>query len=301
MTKRTAYVHVGLPHGGGSFLPLALREHAEVLAACGLHLPARSEDEMFRAAVELRGDHRAWGLRRRDVEGTWAGVCRRAWKATSGGGRVYVGHDLLAGANREEVALLVDGLAGFDLHVVITVGPPDGRLSLLPDDHDLESVLERWAAPLRSPDRMHVVVTDPADLTATWATFGRVVGLETSALGLPVGLRPAVHDLGALRLVASDSAALASRAELRDAVERWAKVLASGGYDVHGDVATLAPAPAPEDLPVVDRLTLATGALDESIAELARLRRRVVDLEAANRKLEKKRKKLKHRLADATR
>ena len=52
-------------------------------------VPARSTDEMFHAAVEMRRDHASWGLRRRDVEGAWAGVCRRALKDR---GPVVVGH-----------------------------------------------------------------------------------------------------------------------------------------------------------------------------------------------------------------
>jgi hypothetical protein len=36
--------------------------------------------EMFNAAVEMRRDHRDWGLRRKDVEGSWAHLCRRAIK-----------------------------------------------------------------------------------------------------------------------------------------------------------------------------------------------------------------------------
>lgn len=309
MAKRTAFVHVGLPHGGGSFVPTALARHEEALAEGGLHLPARSADEMFRAAVEIRHDHRAWGLRRRDVEGTWAQICRRAWKATKARGAVYVGHDLLAGAQRDEIALLLDGLAGYDVHVLVTVGRPDARLTLFPDDHDLGRVVERWAAALRTPDRLHVVVTDPADRVRTWASVGEVLGVSTSTLDLPPEPAvPAVQDLGALRLVASESAALATRDDLVEAVERWRKVVATQGYDVHGDLADLLPA---EEHPAAarsepetaahDRLALATEALDEALAELARLRRHAAELEATNRKLRRKRKQLKHRLADATR
>ena len=57
-----------------------LEQHREALAEYGVRAPARSADEAFRAAVEVRREHKAWGLRRRDVEGTWSGICRRALK-----------------------------------------------------------------------------------------------------------------------------------------------------------------------------------------------------------------------------
>ena len=90
MATRQAYVHVGLPLSGADHLGNALSHHGAPLAELGLRQPAKSEAEMFRAALEICRDHKAWGLRRRDVEGAWSGVCRRAHRDK---GTVFVGHE----------------------------------------------------------------------------------------------------------------------------------------------------------------------------------------------------------------
>lgn len=300
MATRAAYLIVGLPHGGGTFLPAALRAHEEAAAASGLRLPARSADEMFRAAVEIRRDHRAWGLRRRDVEGAWAEVCRRAYQGRQD---VVIGHDLLAGATDAEIALLLDRLPGFDVHVVVAAGPADPRLPIFPDDHDLGAVLARWAAHVRSPDRVHLLVTDPADRVATWTALGHVLGIDAAALPLPADLGPdADQDLASLRVLATATGSLASVDELQEAAEAWAKAAAEGGYDVHGDLAGLAPRdPAPgDDDPVQARLDLVSATLADAVAELTRVREDHARLQERAARLERKRTKLKRRLASAT-
>ena len=148
MAKPKSFLLVGLPHAGVPLLTAALEQHRDALAELGVTAPAKSADEAFRAAVEVRREHRAWGLRRKDVEGTWSAICRRALKQRQ---TVVVGHELLAGATRDEVALLVDGLAGTQVHVVVLAGVPDGRLGLFPDELDLGSVLDRWAAATSGP------------------------------------------------------------------------------------------------------------------------------------------------------
>lgn len=304
MAKRIAHVYVGLPHSGADLALAALEQHADALADAGVRQPAKSSDEMFRAAVEVRRDHRSWGLRRKDVEGVWSGICRRAFKGKDTSA-VLVGHDLLAGASLDEIALLVDGLAGFAVHVTVTASAPDARVSLFPDDQDLADVLERWGSAVSSPDRIHVVVTDPADPGATWAALGRILGVDTSPLllpsSLPLGAGP---DVGALRLVAEASGSLASYDELVAIGEEWAQVVADRGYDVHGDLGLLVPAHQVRELGDVDaapddRISVLTSALSESLAEVSRLRERTRELEERNTKLEKKRSKLKRKLADA--
>lgn len=296
MATRAAYLIVGLPHGGGTFLPAALRAHTEALAAGGLRQPARSADEMFRAAVEIRRDHRAWGLRRRDVEGAWADVCRRAYPTK---GDVVVGHDLLAGATDAEIALLLDRLPGFDVHVVVAAGPADARLPLFPDDHDLGAVLTRWAAHVRGADHVHLLVTDPDDPAATWAALGRVVGFDPASAPLPADLsRDTGPDLAALRVLAAATGSLAEPDDLREAAEAWAKIAAEGGYDVHGDLGGLAPRPRTPD-EADPRSGVVEEALADAVAELTRLREANARLAERNATLERKRTKLKRRLAAA--
>ena len=165
---------------------------------------------MFNAAVEIRREHRAWGLRRKDVEGAWATLCRRATKNKD---TVVFSHHLLAGCTTDEIALLVDQLPGCAVHVVVTVGPPDPRVALFPDEYDLTSVLERWSTVVRRADRMHVVAVEPQHRGRAWAAFGQVIGVDTRSLELPSS-PIAATDPAALRLLAESAGDLASYDDL---------------------------------------------------------------------------------------
>lgn len=299
MVKRSAYLHIGLPHSA-DFLAPALSEHATTLATYGVSTPARSADEMFRAAVEIRRDHRAWGLRRRDVEGVWAGIYRRARSATDD---VVLSQELLAGATSEQVALLMDGLAGFDVHVVVTVCAPDPRVSLVPDELDLGAVLDRWSHAVRSPDHVHVLPAHPDDRRTTWEAFGHVLGVDTSGLVLPTHAGSQRTDISSLRLISQAASSFATYDDLVDLVASWSKQVADEGYDVRGDIGLLAPTGStlqdPGEACLQDRLSAMTDALSDTLVELTRLRTGNDQLAARNAKLERKRRKLKRRLATA--
>jgi hypothetical protein len=282
MAKQKSFLIVGLPHVGVPLLTAALELHRDSLAETGVRAPAKSADEMFRAAVELRREHKAWGLRRRDVEGAWAGICRRALKPTGkNGATVVVGHELLAGATQDEIALLADGLAGTQLHVVALAGVPDGRLGLFPDELDLADVLARWQLAVTSPDRMHVVVTDTADPSAAWRALGALAGFDADQLPLPEPSTVVVAaDAATLRLIAESSGVHVDHEELVELAEEWGKVVADHGYDVIGDLRDLVPVrPArstdPARAAYEDRLDLLSGALSEAVAEVGRLRQQL--------------------------
>ena len=165
MAKRKAFLHIGPPRTGGGFLDSALAEHADALADVGVRHPAISAEEMFRAAIEIRRDHQAWGYQRREVEGAWAAICRRAWKGKKD---VVLSQELLAGCTPDQVDLLLDGLHGFAVHVVVT-------------GSDLPAA---WA-PVVKPERLHgieVPATDPEQ--AVWTAFGAIVGFDASTLPL---------------------------------------------------------------------------------------------------------------------
>jgi hypothetical protein len=290
MAKRKAYLHIGLPRTGGGFLDSALTEHAEALAAMGVRHPAISAEEMFRAAIEIRRDHQAWGYQRREVEGTWAEICRRAWKGRHDD--VVFSSELLAACSPSQVDLLLDGLHGFQIHAIVTAREPGSQL--LPDwvGPDLGEVLQAWSPVIR-PDRLHVVIvpdTDPEQ--AVWTAFGEIVGFDASKLRLaatwsatrPVPRRP--------------------YPDLLEVGERWRKQLADGGYDVRGDTAALLPVEGGETVAaeVGDKVgegVVSTGALADVLAEVTRLRRHNQALAERNAELERKKKKLKKRLAAA--
>jgi hypothetical protein len=296
MARQRAFLHIGLPHSGGDLLDAALRRHTGALVddrGRNVRLPARSEMEMFNAAVEIRREHRSWGLRRKDVEGSWAALCRRAIKNKD---TVVFSHHLLAGCGPDEIALLVDQLPGCAVHVVVTVGPPDPRIALFPDDYDLVSVLERWSSAVRSPDRVHVLAVDPDRPDEAWHAFGSVIGVDTRSLALPGTPIPAT-DPAALRLLAESAADLATYDDLASVPDEWAKVVADHGYDWRGDLPRLRAAAPAHESGTRDQLDAVAGALSETVAEVVRLRTRAADLEQRNAKLERKRLSLKRKLA----
>jgi hypothetical protein len=298
MAKQKAFLHIGLPHSGADRIRAAMRQHADALAtgSPAVRLPASSEDAMFNAAVEIRREHKAWGLRRQDVEGSWAKVCRTALRTRD---TVVMGHDLLAGCSPDEIALLSDQLPGCAVHVVLTVAAPDPRISLFPDDHDLESVLERWSAAAKSPDRVHVVVHDPRSPETGWRSFGQVVGFDTTGLALPAAPESET-DAAAVRLLAEAATDLATPADLVAVADQWGKYVAERGFDVRGDLTALArpPAAAGGQPDAAHQLEVVADALRETVAEVVRLRQRTADLAARNAKLERKRSRLKRRLAE---
>ncbi len=295
MGKQKSFLLVGLPHTGVPLLAAALEQHRDPLAGHGVRVPVKSADEAFRAAVELRREHKAWGLRRRDVEGTWAGICRRILKHDDS---AVVGHELLAGAAPDEIALLVDGLAGTQVHVVVLAGVPDGRVGLFPDELDLTGVLARWERAVTGPDRVHVVVTDPADPAVAWHALGALTGFDAEWLPLPApATAVSAADAASLRLIAESSGVHVDHDELVELAEEWGKVAADRGYDVVGDLRDLVPVrPAgptdPARASYDDRIDILNGALSEAVAEVGRLRQQLTVASERNARLERKGRKL---------
>ena len=230
VNRRKVFIHVGLPGGSGDFLEIALRRHAHALAALGVRNPAASAEEMLRGAVEILREHHAWGYRRSEVEGAWSAICRRGRK---GRDTLVVSQPLLAAATPPQIELLFDGLAGLERHVVITASAPDA--CTMPGDpaHDLVSVVERWAASARRPERVHVLVNRPEDRAGTWAAFGRTAGFGTRSLS--------VADLATMPGMLPRPAPTERLTALRSLAHGWIDHLAHGAYDVHGDVIELMP------------------------------------------------------------
>ncbi|MBD8868192.1 hypothetical protein [Nocardioides donggukensis] len=137
MGRRIALLHVGprAPHR-----PLA--DHHELLARAGCLTPTDGT-AVETAAVEMLRRHREAGLRRRDVEGAWAGLCRRAHRA---GRDTVLSQPRFAEATEEQAALILDALAGFEVHLVLTT---------YADSAPVAGPLETWA-PLLPAGRVHV-------------------------------------------------------------------------------------------------------------------------------------------------
>jgi hypothetical protein len=217
-------LHVGLPRSGTTFLQRSLAGNAEALGDRGVLYPATPDDLMFRAALDVRGAHKAWGLRRKDVQGAWDELAARARAHI---GTTIVSQELLAGACTRQADEALSMLKGLDVHVVVTAqdaarqlvsawqeGVEHGRrLSFAEfaaavhhggggladqfhDLHDLPGVLGRWGRWLPA-ENVHVVTVPPvgADPRLLWARFARAAGFDPDGFP-PVGRRRADESLG---------------------------------------------------------------------------------------------------------
>ena len=127
MAKRLFLLHVG-PR------PVDAAPMAEPLAVGGVKVPAVDADVLAHAQVEILRSHKAAGLRRKEVEGAWARVCRRARKT---GSDCFVSMPDWSAATPEQAALALDGLADFQVVLVATSGfaePPRSWMALVEDE-----------------------------------------------------------------------------------------------------------------------------------------------------------------------
>lgn len=128
MAKRLLLLHIG---------PDAVDPSAmtEALDLGGVAVPDVDAETVAHAEVEILRAHKAHGLKRKQVEGAWAKVCRRARKAKS---HCFVSMPAFFGATPEQAALALDGLADFKVVLVVTSGfttaPPRAWTTLVKDE-----------------------------------------------------------------------------------------------------------------------------------------------------------------------
>lgn len=209
--SRRVVLHVGLPKTGTTFLQASLHDNKPALKESGFLYPHK-DDRMFRAALDVRGTHKAWGLKRADVSGRWDELCRKARKHD---GTTVISQELFASASVHQIIAATTMLKGLEVHVVVTArdlarqataewqeGIKHGRrltfeefretvLALDSETdyarrfraaQDLPGVLARWGSSL-PPERVHVVCCPPPDEDPTrlWRLFGDAVGFDAAA------------------------------------------------------------------------------------------------------------------------
>lgn len=146
MAKNNAFLLVGPAIPGLEELHDALAGSAAQLSTAGLAVPDVTQTDLLRAGVEILRTHKAHGLRRSDVEGAWARVCRKALKVR---GDVVIAQDSFVEGSPEQLQLALDTLAGHRVQVVLTPSYDDAALA------------DAWR-PLVKKGRVHV--TDARDV-----------------------------------------------------------------------------------------------------------------------------------------
>lgn len=137
MAKHLLFLHLG-PEAAD------LAAMSGALHLGGVALPDVDRDLLTHADIEIRRAHQRAGLKRKHVEGSWAKVCRAAFRTRS---HCFVSVPGFFGADRKQAALALDGLAGMRVILVLTSGfevePPAAWTSLVKDErtHVLPSQL----------------------------------------------------------------------------------------------------------------------------------------------------------------
>ncbi len=172
MAKNLAFLHIGPTPSGLTHADLV--EHVDLLAGVGTHLPVISPDTFGRAALEILREHRAAGLSRREVEGAWAAITRDLWRDKRD---VVLIQSRFSDVDAEQAALVLDHLAGLEVHVVAT--PVEGA-SL--------GFLDAWSSVLR-PGTLHLreLADDASGVDVAEAIAGVVLTVRRStfATGAP--------------------------------------------------------------------------------------------------------------------
>ena len=111
MAKHHVFLHIG-----PDVVEIGV-EVRERLASAGVRTPDASREDLYRAGLEIRRDHKAAGLKRKDVEGAWARVCRKTHRTRSD---AFISAPGFFDADADQAALAVDGLGGLKVHLVVT-------------------------------------------------------------------------------------------------------------------------------------------------------------------------------------
>ncbi len=148
MAKHLLFLHLG-PEAAD------LTAMSEGLHLGGIALPDADRDLFTHADIEIRRAHKRAGLKRKHVEGSWARVCRAAFRTRS---HCFVSMPGFFAATADQAALALDGLHGMKVILVVTSGfevePPVG-LDLARQGRPDARPARPTSAPSSSPPRWH--------------------------------------------------------------------------------------------------------------------------------------------------
>ena len=217
MLVHRAYVHVGLPKTGTSYLQKALWASRDRLTEAGVLVPGERQRFQRHAVWDLLG-RRLRGVDQPEVPGSWQALLDSVRNGP--GEQVVLSEELLVHAGRGVARRVVHDLRPAEVHVVVTVrdlgrvlgsmwqqelakgstcpwpdflaavrdpeqGPPSAGVGFWLR-YDLRRVLATWASVVPA-ERIHVVVVPGAGSppTALLERFAVAVGLDYAALTPP--------------------------------------------------------------------------------------------------------------------
>ena len=164
---KRVYLHVGVHRSGTPYLQSMLLRHRAALRESGVLYPG-AESRMFLGAVEVRGTHRGWGLRSRDVRGSWDALCREARRFD---GATIISHELLAASAPRQVIAAMTMLRELDVHVLVSTSDPDSSVT--------RDAVRRWrrAVPMGNLHLLHAP-KGPEGHDVLWRELASTVGFD---------------------------------------------------------------------------------------------------------------------------
>jgi hypothetical protein len=153
--QQRAFLHVGAPKTGTTFLQTLLWEYRHALRhQHGVLFPGERYDEHFFAAVDLQ-DRTFHGDPRPDAAGAWDAVAAqaRAWPGTT-----VISHEVFATATPEQARRAVADLAPAEVHVVYTVRDLGRQVPSQWQEavkHGATDTFEQWWAAVARRDPHH--------------------------------------------------------------------------------------------------------------------------------------------------
>lgn len=146
MARKKVLLHIGPRPYDAPSLHEALGAHEQLLGGVGYRTLDVAGGDLERGSLEMLKEHKAAGLKRKEVEGAWAATCRQAFKAKRD---LVISQDRFYGASEDQAALILDSLMGLEVHVVATPS----------EDDDLDAALSTWRNAVKK-SRFHSVTLD---------------------------------------------------------------------------------------------------------------------------------------------
>ncbi len=237
-----AYLHVGAPKAGSTFLQETLWANRPALQDAGVAVPGVGSFEHYRASKDLRGDEFDPREPGGDGTGSWDQFTRKLHQRREP--VAVLSDELMCGLSTEQIERAVASLAPREVHVVYVMRGLQGLLpsywqelvkhggkrpyakwvrAVLADRErpfwqleDAASVMERWAARVPA-ERRHVITlpTDGAGHQELWRRFASVLGVEQLPVSFPEA--PSNRSLG----LAETELLRRLNVEMGGSMERW--------------------------------------------------------------------------------